>query len=153
MTAVVRLGSPGDIEQLAQLRRELWPDVGREENVRELTAILRGESIGTLPLVIFVAEGNEGALLGFIEVGLRSHADGCDKQTPVGYVEGWFVRESHRRQGIGQQLVVAAEDWARSKGCIEIASDALIDNDLSQRAHESLGFEVVDRCVHYRKAL
>ena len=124
-----------------------------EENLRELTAILGGEAIGTLPLVIFVAEGNEGAVLGFIEVGLRSHADGCDEQIPVGYVEGWFVRESHRRQGIGAQLVVAAEDWARSKGCVEIASDALIDNDPSQRAHESMGFEVVDRCVHYRKAL
>jgi aminoglycoside 6'-N-acetyltransferase I len=149
----VRVATFGDLEQLSRLRRELWPDMDWEENLRELTAILGGEAIGTLPLVIFVAEGNEGAVLGFIEVGLRSHADGCDEQIPVGYVEGWFVRESHRRQGIGAQLVVAAEDWARSKGCVEIASDALIDNDPSQRAHESMGFEVVDRCVHYRKAL
>ncbi|HZD48218.1 MAG TPA: GNAT family N-acetyltransferase [Silvibacterium sp.] len=135
------------------MRRELWPDLVPEENLRELTAILGGESIATLPMVIFVAEGNEGTLLGFIEVGLRSHADGCDEKTPVGYVEGWFVRESHRRQCVGARLIAAAEDWARSKGCIEIASDAVIDNYISQRVHESLGFEVVDRCVHYRKAL
>jgi aminoglycoside 6'-N-acetyltransferase I len=32
-----------------------------------------------------------------------------------------------------------------------MASDALIDNDGSQPAHEALGFEVVDRCVHFRK--
>jgi hypothetical protein len=32
-------------------------------------------------------------------------------------------------------------------------SDAIIDNELSQRAHEALGYEVVDRCVHYRKRL
>jgi len=34
-----------------------------------------------------------------------------------------------------------------------MASDALIDNDGSQRAHGALGFEVVDRCVHFRKQL
>ncbi len=33
------------------------------------------------------------------------------------------------------------------------ATAAWIDNELSQRCHEALGFKVVDRCVHYRKAL
>jgi aminoglycoside 6'-N-acetyltransferase I len=47
----------------------------------------------------------------------------------------------------------AAEDWARKLKCMEMASDVLIDNDGSQRAHAALGYEVVDRCVHYRKTL
>ena len=47
----------------------------------------------------------------------------------------------------------SAEDWARAQGCLEMASDALIDNQASQRAHAALGFEVVDRCVNFRKAL
>ena len=47
----------------------------------------------------------------------------------------------------------AAEEWARGHGCLEMASDALIDNDPSLKAHEALGFEVVDRCVHFRKSL
>jgi aminoglycoside 6'-N-acetyltransferase I len=34
-----------------------------------------------------------------------------------------------------------------------MASDALIENEESQRAHEALGFDVVDRCVHFRKRL
>jgi aminoglycoside 6'-N-acetyltransferase I len=34
-----------------------------------------------------------------------------------------------------------------------MASDTWIDNEVSQRVHDSLGYEVVDRCVHYRKAL
>ena len=34
-----------------------------------------------------------------------------------------------------------------------MASDTWIDNTLSQRAHEALGYTVVDRCVHYRKSL
>jgi len=135
------------------LRRELWLDLVPEEDARELRATLAGEPITTLPLVIFVAEGDEGTLLGFIEVDLRSHADGCDPRVPVGFIEGWFVRESHRRQGVGAMMVNAAEDWARSKGCTEMASDTWIDSEVSQRAHEALGFEVVDRCVHFRKPL
>jgi aminoglycoside 6'-N-acetyltransferase I len=47
----------------------------------------------------------------------------------------------------------AGEEWARSHGCHEVASDTWIDHESSQRAHEALGFEVVDRCVNYRKAL
>ena len=153
MTAQVRQASLADLQELAELRRELWPDLVPEEDAEELRATLAGEPITTLPLVIFVAEGDEGTLLGFIEVDLRSHADGCDPRVPVGFIEGWFVRESHRRQGVGAMMVNAAEDWARSKGCTEMASDTWIDSEVSQRAFEALGFEVVDRCVHFRKPL
>jgi aminoglycoside 6'-N-acetyltransferase I len=71
----------------------------------------------------------------------------------VAFVEGWFVSENYRRKGIGASLLAAAEDWARGHGCVEMASDTWIDHALSQRVHEALKFEVVDRCVHYRKAL
>ena len=105
-----------------------------------------------MPLAILVAE-TRGGLAGFLEIDLRSHADGCNPSRPVGYVEGWFVAQEYRRQGIGARLLGAAEDWARSLGCVEMASDTWIDNEGSQRAHEAMGFEVVDRCVHYRKNL
>ncbi len=92
-------------------------------------------------------------MVGFLEVSVRSHADGCDPSTPVGYIEGWYVAPDCRRRKIGARLVAAAESWARDRGCLEMASDAWLDHLDSQRAHEALGFEVVDRCVHYRKAL
>ena len=104
-------------------------------------------------MAVFVAETLEGVLAGFLEVSLRSHADGCDPKQPVGFVEGWLVAENHRGRGVGRQLLSAAEEWARGNGCLEMASDARMDNALSQQGHASLGFEVVDRCVHYRKAL
>jgi aminoglycoside 6'-N-acetyltransferase I len=106
-----------------------------------------------LPAVLFVSEDSEGALTGFLEAGLRSHADGCDTLRPVGFVEGWFVRDAARGRGIGRELMRAAEEWCRGHGCMEMASDALIDNQGSQDAHRALGFEVVDRCVHFRKAI
>jgi len=149
----IRLAEASDRTALADLFHALWPKGPVEEHSRELEAILSGRPPGTLPLVVFVAEAEDQSLLGFLEVGLRSHADSCNPALPVGYVEGWFVAEAQRHRGIGKQLMAAAEDWARSQGCVEMASDAHIDNTLSLRAHESLGFEVVERAILFRKAL
>jgi aminoglycoside 6'-N-acetyltransferase I len=112
---------------------------------------MRRGGVGTLPLVELVATDAGGTLVGFVKVGLRLHADGCDVSHAVGYIEGWYVAESHRKRGIGRKLVLAAEDWARGQGCVEMASDALLENDASQQAHEALGYAVVDRCVLFRK--
>jgi aminoglycoside 6'-N-acetyltransferase I len=49
--------------------------------------------------------------------------------------------------------MTAAEEWARVRQCREMASDDLLDNQPSLLAHSALGFEVVERCVHFRKKL
>ena len=152
-TLTIRRAQSADLQQLAPLRNALWPESPISEHTQELASVLAGKSLGILPLVIFVAETSEGILVGFLEAALRSCADGCDPTHPVGYVEGWYVSESHRRSGIGAALLRAAEDWARSQGCREIASDTQITNTLSQRVHESLGFQVAERAVLYRKPL
>jgi aminoglycoside 6'-N-acetyltransferase I len=149
----VSLAQPSDRDQLARFRAAPWPESSVEEHGQELEAILGGKFPGIMPLVILVAQGSDGTLVGFLEAGLRSYADGCDESHPVGYVEGWYVAEDWRQQGIGTELLRAAEDWARGQGCIEMASDTRIDNQVSQRAHEALGFEVAERSVLYRKAL
>ena len=148
----IREACPGDCSQLAALRHDLWPESSPGEHAGELRRILSGENPGTLPSAILVAE-DAGQVVGFVEVGLRSHADGCDPARPVGYLEGWYVIPSRRRQKVGALLVAEAERWARDRGCREMASDTWLDNEDSQRAHEALGFEVVDRCVNYRKTL
>ena len=151
----IRPARLSDLDQLAPLCAALWPKASAEEHAHELRLILGGKPAValTMPLTIFVAEANDGKLLGFLEVDLRSHADGCDPSQPVGYIEGWYVAEDHRHCGVGKKLLAEAENWARTHKCVEMASDAIIDNELSQRAHEALGYEVVDRCVHYRKRL
>jgi aminoglycoside 6'-N-acetyltransferase I len=149
----VRLGQLSDREQLAQLRAALWPESSAEEHAEEITRILAGKFPGIMPLVILVAQAADSTLVGFLEAGLRSCADGCDETHAVGYVEGWYVAENCRRQGIGAELLRASEEWARGQGCVEMASDTGIDNSVSQRAHEALGFEVAERSVLYRKAL
>ena len=149
----VRLAVLADGAQLGRLCEALWPDSPAEEHARVLEPTLTGAPIGIFPQAIFIAESEHGELVGFLEAGLRSHADGCDPARPVGYIEGWYVVEAQRRNGVGSKLMAAAEEWARAQGCREVASDAWIDREVSQLAHEALGFEVVDRCVHYRKSL
>lgn len=151
---VIRRATAGDCEAVAELCALLWPDGSLQEHAAELREKLASGMSGTLPVAIIVAADVEsGALAGFVEVGLRSHAESCDTARPVGYAEGWFVRSELRKSGVGAALMRAAEDWARTQGCGEMASDAQIDNNVSQRVHEALGYHEVDRCVHYRKKL
>lgn len=139
----IRPAEPNDVDQLVPLRVALWPEGSAEEHRRELE-----QPIDTG----IVAEHDDGTIIGFAEVSLRSRADGCES-SPVGYLEGWYVAEPFRRLHVGAALVRAAEDWARAHGCTEFASDTWLDNEVSQLAHEALGFEEVDRVVTYRKTL
>ncbi|HEY1803870.1 MAG TPA: GNAT family N-acetyltransferase [Terracidiphilus sp.] len=149
----VRRAELRDRDELAQLHLLLWPECELDQEKEQVMALLTTGKCGTLPAAVFVADAGDGALAGFIEVGMRSHADGCNVAHPVGFIEGWFVRQANRNHGVGRSLMRAAEQWARSHDCAEIASDALIDNEDSHRAHTALGYEVVDRCVHFRKSL
>jgi aminoglycoside 6'-N-acetyltransferase I len=152
-TLTIRRAEPLDGPHLAAMRHALWPDASADAHARELAPLLAGATPGTLPSIILVAQEADGRLVGFLEAGLRSHADGCDPSRPVGFVEGWFVASDCRGRKIGTRLLREAEAWARAQGCREMASDTWLDNLDSQRVHEALGFEEVDRCVNYRKRL
>ena len=143
----IRLLEPSDIPQWIQLRCELWPNESRAEMDVEGRAAL----VADPPLIVFVAAEGEG-LAGFLELGLRSVAEGC-ATSPVPYVEGWYVVAERRRQGVGGALMAAAERWSREHGYTELGSDTEEVNRLSRDAHEALGFEEVETLVVFRKAL
>ena len=146
MDFVTRIPAATDIAALAALREALWPEGDAAEHAAELHAVLQASGN-----FIVIAEANN-KLIGFVEARLRSHADGCET-SPVGYLEGWFVVDSWRGRGVGRALVQRFEEWAAAQGCRELASDTWLDNAASQRAHEKLGFQEVDRVITYRKAL
>jgi len=149
----VRQAQIADQNEIAKMCAQLWPETSIEEHRREVGLLLKSGKSGTLPATILVSDVDDGNLVGFLQVGLRSHADGCDMAHPVGFVEGWFVYEPLRGQGIGEALMHAAEEWSRHHGCVEMASDTWIDESISQKVHKALGFRVVDRCIHFRKSL
>lgn len=47
----------------------------------------------------------------------------------------------------------AAEAWARSRGYAEMASDCLLENEVSFEAHTALGYMEAERLIHFRKSL
>lgn len=132
------------------MRCALWPEGPAAEHAREIERFFAGESHE--PLAVLLAFDAAGAALGFVELSIRNVAESCETDR-VAYLEGWYVEPDVRRRGIGRALVRAAEDWGRTQGCTEFASDTEIENAASAAAHTALGFEEVDRVRCFRKRL
>ncbi|MDP9350470.1 MAG: GNAT family N-acetyltransferase [Chloroflexota bacterium] len=148
----IRAAEPADSSEWLRMPSALWPGSREGEHAAEIDAFFRGLPEGSPPLAaVLVSPGAEGGLCGFLELSVRSYAEGCSGPAP--YIEGWYVDRQVRGRGIGGALVQAAEQWARTQGYTEIASDTELKNQASQRAHQALGFEEVERTVHFRKAL
>lgn len=137
------------LDDWSNLRAELWPDGGLEEHRQFATAAL--EDAGRM--IAFIALSKEGTALGFAEASLRfDYVNGCCT-SPVGFLEGLYVREIARRQGVARQLVKAVDQWAIGRGCTELASDALLENEAAHDVHRRIGFCETERVVYFHKAL
>ena len=144
----VRQLEKNDISGWFRLRKILWDRSSEDEHRAEMSDIYEH----TETQLVLVAENSDGQLVAFLEASIRPFVEDCETDH-VGYLEGWFVEADFRQMGIGRKLVAAAENWAISRGCTEMASDSEIGNDLSLRAHQSLGYEETSRLVHLRKDL
>jgi aminoglycoside 6'-N-acetyltransferase I len=147
----VRLATKADAEAWLAMRAALWADANEDELRLEVGRYFLAHGEPLLPHCVFVAE-DHGRIVGMLELSLRPYADGCDG-SPVPFVEAWYVAEAARRSGIGSALVKAAEQWALEHGYTEMASDALLENTESERAHKAVGFEEVERAIRFRKSL
>ena len=144
----VRAVTPSDAAAWLVLRRALWDEGTESEHASDIAAFFTGRS--REPLAVLVAEDGQGSALGFIELSIRAYAEGCASDR-VAYVEGWYVIPEARRGGVGRALIQAAEDWGRSIGCTEFASDADLTNNVSAAAHKALGFVEVGQVRCFRK--
>src|SRR5689334_14171629 len=120
----IREAREGDAAQWLRMRNRLWPPQDGDEHEADIARFFAGDvnviCAGGGAAAVFVAERDGGRLGGFVEVGVRPFAEGCDTR-PVGFIEGWFVDEDLRLEGVGAELVRAAESWARAEGCTEMA--------------------------------
>lgn len=133
------------------MRHRLWPHADAGDLLNEAHTFVADANDSTIDAVFVAAEaGSQPA--GFIELSIRDFADGCDSM-PIPHIEGWYVEPAARRNGVGRDLMRAAEAWARERGFTEIASDTEVENVDSQHAHARCGFEETERLVKFRKAL
>jgi len=147
LTVRVRAASAADIDAWSAMRSALWPDADPGELRAE--ALAWDDDNG----IALVAFDDEGRAIGMAEASLRhDYVNGTDN-SPVGFLEAWYVDAGHRGHGVGRALIAAVEAWTREQGCTELASDALLDNTASHAAHAACGFEETERVVYFRKAL
>ena len=142
---MIRAIQASDKTEYLRMRQALWPEY--DSHAEELEGYF-----SKLSYAAIVAERPNGKLCGFIDVGSRSYAEGCET-SPVAYIEGWYVDPDMQKQGIGRLLVQAAEAWAKGQGYTEIASDTWLENEGSINAHKALGYAEVERLVCFAKGL
>ena len=103
-----------------------------------------------------VATGGSGDMLGCVECGLlprpprkkspeeaESGADNAEEQSDVPYLANLVVAPKGRRQGLGQQLVTATEECARSWGYSELCIKVDRQNFDARRLYDRMGYQLV----------
>lgn len=144
---MIRKAEGNDLPILAELACRLWPDNTVAEMEAEMGPILAREDGA-----FFLAFDGEKAI-GFAQCQLRRDYVEGTQFSPVGYLEGIYVAEGCRKQGIARGLLSACESWAKEKGCLEFASDCELTNTQSLQFHLNVGFEEANRIICFTKKL
>lgn len=141
----IRFADPSRLNDVVKLAMLLWPDNDEAELKLEFENILEDEKATVLLAV------EEDLPIGFAHCQIRSDYVEGTSSSPVGYLEGIYVVESYRHKGVARKLLKGCEDWVRSKGLVELASDCELTNKTSIAFHEKLGFKESNRVVCFVK--
>jgi len=136
-----------EVNLVAELQCMLWPGHTLEEMQREVIKALNSPDVA-----LFIAR-IDTIPVGFAECRLRQDYVEGAHTSPVGYLEGLFVRPEDRRQGVALKLTQQCEQWAKSQGCLEFASDCELANTESIEFHSKAGFSKANRIVCFVKSL
>lgn len=136
-----------DLSQMENLLKQLWPSLTNQEARDELDHYINGENTNVFTRTI------DGNCVGIALCSLRNdYVEGCES-SPVGYLEGISIDKKYRMKGIAASLVLKCEEWAKSKGCKEFASDCELSNADSFLFHRNIGFEEINRIICFKKDL
>lgn len=144
---MIRKAGFNDLPVLAELACQLWSDNAVAEMQEDMAAILAQSNAA-----LFLACDGQNAI-GFAQCQLRHDYVEGTESSPVGYLEGIYVADGYRKQGIARELLTACESWAKTKGCAEFASDCELDNAQSLQFHLNVGFEEANRIICFTKKL
>lgn len=144
---MVKEATEKELNVLAEMAVIMWNSHSTEELVDKFVDVLNNDEAQIFLKYI------QNIPIGFAQCGLRhDYVEGTDS-SPVGYLEGVFVKEEYRRCGFAKELLSACEQWAKEQGCTEFASDCELFNDTSLRFHKAMGFQEVNRIICFNKLL
>lgn len=101
---------------------------------------------------VFVAEHPEtGQLVGVLEARVTGDHP-IFRLSDHGYINGLFVREEYRGEGLGEQLLESAADWFRNhpKDVSYYRIDALEGDDDAREVLENYGLDPVEHVYEKR---
>ena len=128
----------------AQLACALWPELTTTQALQELADGKRPNEF------IYYVDEQPAA---FISLSLRHDYVEGTSSSPVGYLEGIYVKPDCRKRGIANELVQFAKQWSISMGCTELASDCELGNEASRIFHEHVGFTEANRVICFTMGL
>ena len=131
----------------AELALILWPDKALETFIQEMTELIMH------PEAAIMLAYNAKEAVGFAQCQLRHDYVEGTSTSPVGYLEGLYVKEHFRKQGLARELTLACDEWSKAKGCQEFASECELENVESVKMHLKLGFHEANRIVCFTKQL
>ena len=144
---MIKKAGNNDIEALAKLAILMWQNHSITELINEFSEIIEnGKSV-------FFLKYEYDVPVGFAQCQLRNDYVEGTKTSPVGYLEGIFVKEQCRHKGYAKELLVECEAWAKENGCSEFASDCEIHNIDSFYFHQAMNFVEANRIICFTKAL
>ncbi len=134
-----------NLNELVPMALELWPDNTYEGLKEDLADLLKSEKHASF---LYQSDGEN---VGFIQLSTRhDYVEGSDS-SPVGYVEGIYVKPEYRGKNIAKEMITHGEQWALSKGCTQMASDVEQHNTVSYEFHKRIGFKEANRLICFIK--
>lgn len=144
---MVRKAGKKDLKTLANLAVLMWDSHSVNELMNEFSEIISKEKVQ------FFLKSENDVPVGFAQCQLRYDYVEGTKTTPVGYLEGIFIKEGYRNKGYAKELLAECEAWAKDNGCQEFASDCEIDNTNSFGFHKAMNFTEANRIICFIKTL
>ncbi len=142
---MIKTATNADSRILAELAIQMWDSASLAELEIDFSKMINSKA--SVCLIKYL----ESIPIGFAQCSLRSDYVEGTSSTPVGYLEGIFIKEEYRNKGYARELVNACEKWAKTMGCSEFASDCELTNVNSLKFHLSMEFDEVNRIVCFRK--
>lgn len=140
----IRTARSYDAPAIAELCGELGYPSTRQQMVKRLAAI-EGNADGR----VFVAEDGQGRVIAWLQVALATQL--CDDA--CAQVTGFVVAQPMRGQGIGGQLIAAAEAWARTRGAQRILVRSRVERECAHQFYERAGYARLKTQLVFSKAL
>ena len=144
---MVKKAKKDDITVIAELAVQMWDVDTIQELIDDISDNMAKEDAQ------YFIKYVDSEPVGFAECQLRyDYVEGTDS-SPVGYLEGIFVKEEFRHRGFAKEILTECEKWTKEKGCTEFASDCELDNEDSLHFHMSMGFIEAGRIICFKKEL